>query len=91
MGQVLHASTTTKHAVRAAIQRSQASAREMSDMYGVDQEAILKCSDREAVDDCKTGPKEPVQPFSAKNTRRSFSPSAVIRCCRWTTASMPFK
>jgi len=34
MGQVLHGSATTTHAVRAAIQRSQASIQELSERYG---------------------------------------------------------
>ncbi|MEM1161396.1 MAG: IS481 family transposase, partial [Pseudomonadota bacterium] len=42
MGQVLHGSATTTHAVRAAIQRSQASAKELIKTYGVNPKTVLK-------------------------------------------------
>ena len=58
MGQVLHGSATTTHAVRAAIQRSAASAKELSEMYGINPETVLKWRKRETVEDLKTGPKE---------------------------------
>ena len=59
MGQVLHGSATTTHAVRAAIQRSQASAKELIKTYGVNPKTVLKWRKRETVEDRKTGPKEP--------------------------------
>ena len=42
MGQVRHGSATTTHAVRAAIQRSQASAAELSRTYGINIKTVLK-------------------------------------------------
>lgn len=59
MGQVLHGSATTTYAVRAAIQRSQASAKELSETYGVNPKTVLKWRKRATVEDRKTGPKEP--------------------------------
>ena len=59
MGQVRHGSATTTHAVRAAIQRSQASAKELSQTYGINPKTVLKWRKRETVDDRKTGPKDP--------------------------------
>jgi len=59
MGQVLHGSATTTHAVRAAIQRSQASAAELSQTYGINPKTVLKWKKRACVEDRKTGPKQP--------------------------------
>jgi len=59
MGQVRHGSATTTHAVRAAIQRSTASAKELSATYGINQKTVLKWRKRASVEDQKTGPKEP--------------------------------
>ena len=59
MGQIRHGSATTTHAVRAAIQRSQASAAALSRTYGINPKTVLKWRKRATVKDCKTGPKEP--------------------------------
>lgn len=59
MGQVLHGSATTTHAIRAAIQRSQASAAELSRTYGINPKTVLKWRKRVTVEDLKTGPCEP--------------------------------
>ncbi len=59
MGQVLHGSATTTHAVRAAIQRSKASAKELSATYGINPKTVLKWRKRETVEDRKTGSTEP--------------------------------
>jgi hypothetical protein len=59
MGQIRHDSAATTHAVRAAIQRSQASAAELSRTYGINPKTVLKWRKRSTVEDCKTGPKEP--------------------------------
>jgi transposase InsO family protein len=59
MGQVLHGSATTTHAIRATIQRSQASASELSRTYGINPKTVLKWKKRTCVEDRKTGPKQP--------------------------------
>ena len=59
MGQILHGSATTTHSVRAAIQRSQASAAELSRTYGINPKTVLKWRERATVEDRKTGPREP--------------------------------
>ena len=59
MGQVRHGSATTTHAVRAAIQRSKASATALSRTYGINAKTVLKWRKRETVEDRKTGPKAP--------------------------------
>jgi len=59
MGQVLHGSATTTHAIRTAIQRSQASAAELSQTYGINPKTVLKWKQRACVEDRKTGPKRP--------------------------------
>ena len=57
-GQILHWSATTTHAVRAAIQRSHVSAKELSKTYGVNPKTVLKWRKRETVEDRKAGPTE---------------------------------
>ena len=58
MGQVLHGSATTTHAVRAAIQRSQASIAELSKRYGINPKTVAKWRGRDFVEDVAMGPKE---------------------------------
>lgn len=58
MGQTLHGSAATTHAVRAAIQRSQASVAELSRRYGINPKTVAKWRKRETVDDAPMGPKE---------------------------------
>jgi len=58
MGQILHGSAKTTHAIRAAIQRSQASIKELSDQYGLNPKTVMKWKNRDFVDDAPMGPKE---------------------------------
>lgn len=59
MGQVRHGSVTTTHAVRAAIQRSQASLAQLSREPGINPKTVAKWRKRVSVEDMKTGPSEP--------------------------------
>ena len=59
MGQVRHGCATTTYAVRAAIQRSQASIAELSRELGINQKTVAKWRKRQTVEDRKTGPREP--------------------------------
>ncbi|MEM9431575.1 MAG: transposase, partial [Pseudomonadota bacterium] len=59
MDQVRHGSATTAHAVRAAIQRSQASTAELSRELGITPKTVATWRKRATVEDRKTGPKEP--------------------------------
>lgn len=59
MGQVRHRSATTTHAVRAAIQRSQASLATLSRELGINPKTVAKWRKRATVEDLKTGPKAP--------------------------------
>ena len=59
MGQIRHGSATTTHAVRAAIQRSQASIAALSQELGINPKTVAKWRKRQTVEDQKTGPKEP--------------------------------
>lgn len=59
MGQVLHGSATTTHAVRAAIQRSKASIQELSARHGVNPKTVMKWRKRAFVHDAPMGPKNP--------------------------------
>ena len=58
MGQILHGCVATTHAVRAAIQRSQASIAELSRTYGLNPKTVVKWKKRVGVDDAPMGPKE---------------------------------
>ncbi|MCA1244065.1 integrase core domain-containing protein [Stappia stellulata] len=59
MGQVRHGSATTTHAVRAALQRLQASIAELSRELGINPKTVAKWRNRETVEDRNAGPKEP--------------------------------
>lgn len=58
MGQILHGSATTTHAVRAAIQRSQAAVKELAGQYGLDPKTVAKWKKRAFVHDAPMGPKQ---------------------------------
>ena len=51
MGQVRHGSATTTHAVRAAIQRSQASLATLSQELGINPKTVAKWRKRATVED----------------------------------------
>jgi transposase InsO family protein len=59
MGQILHGSATTTHAIRAAIQRSKAPLKELSERYGLNPKTVAKWKKRAFVHDAPMGPKEP--------------------------------
>ncbi len=59
MGQIRHGCATTTHAVRAAIQRSQASTAALSRELGINPKTVAKWRKRQTVEDRKTGPREP--------------------------------
>jgi transposase-like protein len=59
MGQILHGSATTTHAIRAAIQRSQATAKALSERLGLNPKTVAKWKKRAFVHDAPMGPKNP--------------------------------
>ena len=59
MGQILHGSATTTHAIRAAIQRSKAPLKELSERYGFNPKTVAKWKKRVFVHDAPMGPKDP--------------------------------
>ena len=76
MGQILHGSATTTHAVRAAIQRSKASIQKLSERHGVNPKTVLKWKKRDFVHDTPMGPKE------VRSTVLSKEEEALIVRCR---------
>jgi hypothetical protein len=58
MGQILHGSAKTTHAVRAELQRSQASAAKLARRFGINEKTVRKWRSRETVEDEAMGPKE---------------------------------
>jgi len=59
MGQARHGCATTTHAMRAAIQRSQASIAALSQLYGIKPKTVMKWRKRSSVEDRQTGPTAP--------------------------------
>lgn len=59
MGQILHGSATTTHAIRAAIQRSKAPLKELAARYGLNQKTVAKWRKRSFLEDAPMGPKAP--------------------------------
>ena len=59
MGQVLHGSATTTHAIRAAIQRSKATSKELAGRHGINPKTVAKWRKRAFVHDAPMGPKVP--------------------------------
>lgn len=58
MGQVLHGSATTTHAVRTELQRSQASATKLARRFGINDKTVRKWRLRQTVEDEPMGPKQ---------------------------------
>ena len=58
MGQVLHGCAKTTHAVRAELQRSEASAAQLAQKFGINEKTVLKWRKRQSVEDLPMGPKE---------------------------------
>ncbi len=58
MGQILHGSAKTTHAIRAAIQRSQATIKELSEQYDLNPKTVMKWRKRDFVHDAPMGPRE---------------------------------
>jgi hypothetical protein len=56
MGQILHGSATTTHAIRAAIQRSCASKAALNRELGINVKTVAKCRKRQTVEDVRMGP-----------------------------------
>src|SRR3954468_11932307 len=87
MGQVLHGCATTTHAVRTAIQRSKAPLKELAARYGLNHKTVAKWRKRAIVNDAPDEAENAALDGAvALRKKRSSSPSASIRCCRWTTA-----
>src|SRR5712675_3407272 len=59
MGQILHGSAKTTHAVRAAIQRSKASIQELAGRYDLNPKTVMKWRKRAFLYDAPMGPKVP--------------------------------
>jgi transposase InsO family protein len=59
MGQILHGSATTTHAIRAAIQRSKAPLKELAARYGLNRKTVAKWRKRSFLHDVPMGPKAP--------------------------------
>jgi transposase InsO family protein len=59
MGQVLHGSATTTYAIRAAIQRSKATAKALAERHGINPKTVAKWKKRAFVHDAPMGPKAP--------------------------------
>jgi transposase InsO family protein len=59
VGQILHGSATTTHAIRTAIQRSKAPLKELATRYGLNQKTVAKWRKRAFVHDAPMGPKAP--------------------------------
>lgn len=59
MGQILHGSATTTHAIRAAIQRSKASIQALSERYGINPKTVAKWRKRTSLEDRPMGPRAP--------------------------------
>jgi transposase-like protein len=58
MGQILHGSAKTTHAVRAAIQRSKATIAQLSEQYDLNPKTVMKWRKRSSVEDMPMGPKD---------------------------------
>ena len=87
MGQILHGSAKTTHAVRAAIQRSKASIKELAGRYDLNPKTVTKWRKRPFVHDAAMGPKAPHSTVLSAEEEALAVASGSTRYCRWMTAS----
>ena len=82
MGQILHGSATTTHAIRAAIQRSKAPLKELSERYGLNPKTVAKWKKRAFVHDAPMGPKDPLDDclYALQATIPHLTRSSLHRC-----------
>ena len=59
MGQILHGSAKTTYVVRAAIQRSKATTKDLAAQYGLNPKTVAKWRKRDSIHDVEMGPKKP--------------------------------
>jgi transposase-like protein len=89
MGQVLHGSAKTTHAVRAELQRSKAPVASLAKRYGINEKTVLKWRKRQSVEDMPMGPKERHSTvLSAMEEARSWR-CACRPGCRWMMSTSP--
>lgn len=74
MGQLLHGSAKTTHAVRAAIQRSKATIAELDEKYDLNPKTVMKWRRRQSVEDMPMGPQ------NARSTVLSPEEEAASGC-----------
>src|SRR5208337_5045348 len=72
MGQVLHGSATTTHPIRAAIQRSKATAKALAERHGLNPKTVATWKKRTVVHDAPMGPKAP------RSTVLSIEEEAIV-------------
>jgi transposase-like protein len=58
MGQILHGSAKTTHAIRAAIQRSKATIAQLAEKYDLNPKTVMKWRRRQSVEDMPMGPQD---------------------------------
>lgn len=75
MGQVLHGSAKTTHAIRAELKQSQASVASLARKYGINEKTVLKWRKRQSVEDM------PMEPSikSASDVNQSIASVALSR------------
>lgn len=84
MGQVLHGSAKTTHAVRAELQRLRASVAQIAKRFGINEKTVSKWRNRQSVDDMPMGPEERrstvLSPMShASSPGRCWAPMSWMR------------
>src|SRR6187401_1495814 len=93
MGQILHGSATTTHAIRAAIQRSKAPLKELAARHGLNRKTVAKWRKRSFLHDAPMGPKEPrstvLTPEEAAAAVVMVMAAAWEANARTTTAAAP--
>ena len=86
MGQILHGSAKTTHAVRAAIQRSKASIKELAGRYDLNPKTVTKWRKRPCPR-CRDGTEGPHSTVLSAEEEALAVASGSTRYCRWMTAS----
>jgi transposase-like protein len=90
MGQILHGSAKTTHAVRAAIQRSNASIQELASRYDLNPKTVMKWRKRAFLYDAPMGPKVPRSTVLSAEEEALAVPRTEAHVIRHSQERMPY-
>ena len=86
MGQILHGTATTTHAIREKIQNAEESISELASLYNINPKTVHKWKRRESVEDLKCGRRPGQGSVLSEVDEVVIVETRARPCCRWMTS-----